>query len=266
MIPTSTPFLILRTGSTAPEVIHRHGDYDRWFARAMQGDAGENSCLGFTVCDVTKEPIPDPAAFAGVVVTGSTRSAYEREPWMEPLCSYLAEVERHMVPVLCVCFGMQILAQARGGQVILNPNGWEIGGTDVTFTEAATEDPLFAGLPPLIKVLATHEDRVEALPPGAVLLATNRSSPVQAFCASDRVWGVQFHPEATIPIIEMLIRLRADQLLRDAETRGHESAGHVQRLLDTLADPQVGQGRHVLDRFVRMCAETDRARRPTSRG
>ncbi len=89
LIITSTPFLILRTGSTAPEVIDRHGDYDRWFTRAMQNHASHDSdtLLGFTVCDVTKEPIPDPAAFAGIIVTGSTKSAYRREPWMEPLCS-----------------------------------------------------------------------------------------------------------------------------------------------------------------------------------
>jgi len=253
LIPTRTSILILRTGSTSPEVIERHGDYDRWFTRAAMDHAEGGP--SFTVCDATKEPIPDPAAFAGVIVTGSTNSAYKQERWMEPLCSYLAEAERHRAPVLCVCFGMQILAQARGGQVILNPNGWEIGGIDITLTGAATTDPLFSGLRPGIKALATHEDRVEVLPPGAVLLATNRRSPVQAFRVSDRIWGVQFHPEATTEIIEMLIQLRADQLVRDAETHGRESVGHVQRLFDTLADPRVGEGRRLLDRFVRMCAE-----------
>src|SRR5260221_7438000 len=58
--------LIVRPGSTAPEVQRRHGDYDRWFR-----DALADHDLAFDLCDATRSAIPDPSSHAGITVTGS---------------------------------------------------------------------------------------------------------------------------------------------------------------------------------------------------
>jgi len=248
--------LILKTGDTARDVSAAHGDYDRWFT-----DAIPRPGLEFEIRDVTRGAEPEPPELparradgvAGIIVTGSVSAAYRAEPWMPPLERFLSQAESWGRPVLCVCFGAQLLAHARGGKVILNPAGWEIGSALMHQTDAALRDPLMAGLPREFRALATHEDRIERLPAGCVLLAGNDNSPVQAFRATARVWGVQFHPEATAAIIDKLIRLRADNLTRDAAAHGLAAEGHVERLLGTLRQPGIDQGRRVLDNFVRIC-------------
>jgi GMP synthase (glutamine-hydrolysing) len=257
--------LILRTGSTASQVLRVHGDYDRWFQDAMAAHP-----LSFEVHDVTREAVPAPDGFIGVIVTGSTSAAYRQEPWMAGLNDFLRGARTSGPPLLAVCLGAQILAQALGGRVILNPEGWEIGGIDVHKTSEASSDPLFANLPATFGALATHEDRIEELPPAAVLLASNANARAQAFRIGELIWGTQFHPEATSQILEKLILKRADQLARDAASHGREPDGHVGRLIETLRGPAIDQGRIVLDNFVRVCLRSAGKREegpePVSRG
>jgi GMP synthase (glutamine-hydrolysing) len=240
--------LILRTGSTAIEIQRGHGDYDRWFRDALAGHD-----LAFDLCDATRSAIPDPTPYAGVIVTGSVKSVLRPEPWMETLAAFLRGAEDLRVPLLCVCFGCQMLARARGGRVVLSPSGWEIGSVEVTLTAAGRLDPLFEGLPSPLPVLATHEDRVETLPPGGVRLAGNDSAPNQAFRVGESVWGVQFHPEATTVILRDLIRLRRERLEEEARAHGEESAGHVERLLQRLERFDPVPARRLLENFVRLC-------------
>jgi GMP synthase (glutamine-hydrolysing) len=247
-LATLPRLLIVRTGSTALEVQRSHGDYDRWFR-----DALAHHDLAFDLCDATRERIPDLTSHVGVVVTGSVKSVLRPEPWMETLLEFLRGADRLGVPVLAVCFGCQALARARGGRVVKSPAGWEIGSVSVTLRPGAVLDPLFEGLPSPLAVLATHEDRVESLPPECVVLAGNDSAPIQAFRAGESVWGVQFHPEATTGILRRLITLRRERLEEDARGRGLPVEGHVERLLDRLGTFDRRPARRLLDNFVRVC-------------
>ncbi len=240
--------LIIRTGSTAVEVQHGHGDYDRWFRDSLAAHD-----LAFDLCDATRSVIPDSSPHAGIIVTGSVKSVLRPEPWMERLAALLRRAEHLRVPVLCVCFGCQMLARARGGRVVLSPAGWEIGAVEVTLTAAGRLDALFEGLPPALPVLATHEDRVETLPPGGVLLAGNDSAPIQAFRVGENVWAVQFHPEATTGILCELILLRRGRLEAEARAHALEVEGHVDRLLERLKRFDPLPARRLLDNFVRLC-------------
>ena len=243
--------LIIRTGQTAHQVRERFGDYDRWFTDSLAVPAGRG--LRFTVCDATRQPIPRPEDYAGVIVTGSAKAVYRPEPWMDELDGFLREAPGGRLPVLCVCFGHQALAQALGGRVALNPRGWEIGSVQVALTQEGLRDLLFEGVPASARVLATHEDGVEELPAGAVLLAGNANSPVQAFRVGARVWGTQFHPEASTGLIRELILLRAEALVADAARRSQETSQHVAGLLAGLEEPGEIHGRRVLDNFVKLC-------------
>jgi GMP synthase (glutamine-hydrolysing) len=243
--------LILRTGSTATEVQRQHGDYDRWFTDALAQEEAS-----FELRDLVRGDPCEPDGHDGIIVTGSTSSAFRQEGWMEPLVAFLQGADQIGVPLLGVCFGSQILAQARGGKVAVNPAGWEIGGVTIELTPAGMDDPIFDGIPSRFRSLATHEDRIEALPPGAVLLAGNVCSPVQAFRIGRTLWGVQFHPELTRPVLDQLIRLRAVGLEQDAAARGLPVEGHVERLRDSVRHADVMQGRRVLHNFVSFCRRT----------
>lgn len=243
-----TRMLILRTGSTAVEVQRLHGDFDRWFTDALAQEEAS-----FEVRDLVRGDPCEPDGHDGIIVTGSTSSAFHPEGWMEPLVEFLRRAEVTGVPLLGVCFGSQILAQARGGMVGVNPAGWEIGGVTIDLTPAGMDDPIFDGIPSRFRSLATHEDRIETLPPGAVLLAGNACTPVQAFRIGGALWGVQFHPELSRPPLDQLIRLRSAALEQDAATRGLPVDGHVERLRDSLRHADVMQGRRVLHNFVTIC-------------
>src|ERR1700737_4079699 len=196
--------LIVQTGST-----HLHGDYPRWFERAlgfempvMRAHAGER--LGQAV--ERERP-------RGIIVSGSPLSVTDRAPWMLQLGDELLRLAAQGVPVLGVCFGHQLLGRAAGGEVVLNPRGREIGTVRVQLTEAGRHDPLFAWAGQNdIEVQATHLDAVDPLPRGATLLASNENSAAQAFRLSQTVAGVQFHPELWPEAMRDLIESRKDKL------------------------------------------------------
>ena len=142
--------------------------------------------------DATAGDLPDHAEFDGVVVTGSRSSVYWDEAWIPPLVDYVAEAADAGVPVLGVCYGHQVLAEALGGRVA-GMDGFEIGYNEI---RRVRDDPLFEGIGDSFTAFTTHGDAVVELPPSATLLAENDRG-VHAF-RDGGCWGVQFHPEYDI--------------------------------------------------------------------
>ena len=139
--------------------------------------------------DAVDGDLPDHTEFDGVVVTGSRSSVYWDEAWIPPLVDYVAEAADSGCPVLGVCYGHQVLAEALGGRVA-GMDGFEIGYNEI---RRVREDPLFDGIDESFTAFTTHGDAVVELPPSATLLAENDRG-VHAF-RDGRCWGVQFHPE-----------------------------------------------------------------------
>ncbi|HEX8908159.1 MAG TPA: glutamine amidotransferase [Anaeromyxobacteraceae bacterium] len=201
MAPVTKRVLVVQAGSAEPAMRERFGDFPDWFARHLAPR------VELAVARPYERPLPAPARFHGVLVTGSLASATEPAPWMEETGAWLVEAARTR-PVLGVCFGHQLLARALGGRVARNPRGREAGTVEVELTADGERDPLFAGLPTRLLVQETHEDEVVELPPGATLLAGNARTPVQAFAVGDTVRSVQFHPELDAARSRLLAELR----------------------------------------------------------
>lgn len=124
----------------------------------------------------------------GVILSGGPASVYEPGAPMIPAWLLASDL-----PVLGICYGMQLQSYLLGGTVA-RPERREYGPATITLNEAT--HPLFADLLANQQVWMSHGDRIEAMPPGFRALAQNNSTPLAAMGDDTRRWyGVQFHPE-----------------------------------------------------------------------
>ncbi|GAP00553.1 glutamine-hydrolyzing GMP synthase [Fructobacillus ficulneus] len=127
----------------------------------------------------------------GIILSGGPKSVYEDDAFkIDP------EVFKLGIPVLGVCYGMQLMAQHLGGKVEANPGNGEFGQTVIKQTEPSK---LFAGTPEEQVVLMSHSDNVTKLPENFVVAAGSEKTPIAAIANDkDRLYGVQFHSETTL--------------------------------------------------------------------
>jgi GMP synthase (glutamine-hydrolysing) len=116
-------------------------------------------------------------------------------PWLAPEKEFIRDVLESGVPILGVCLGSQLLAEAAGASPYRSPEP-EIGWYDIEITQAGAADPLFGPLAPSVELFEWHH-YVAPVPPGAVELARTPLC-VQAFRIEGKpAWGLQFHAEVT---------------------------------------------------------------------
>ncbi len=197
--------LIVKTGSTHPDVVRTDGDYEDWFAAALEEGAAR------TDVRPAEGELPDPTRWGGILLTGSPCSVRDEAPWMGRLAAWTLQAAERGIPVLGVCFGHQLAGEALGGRVEPNPLGPENGTYEIELTAAGRVDPQDEGKPPRIAVQQTHADALVQPPGRATLLATGPGCTWQAFAAGPHLRAVQFHPE-----------LRADTLRRLLDARGRQ--------------------------------------------
>lgn len=193
--------LLIKTGDTFPKIRDEHGDFeDMIMACIPQGG------LEVTMYDARlKSPYPTLSDFDGVILTGSHAMVTDQEEWSEQLAPYIREMYCAEIPVLGICFGHQLIARAMGGKVAFHQQGIQIGTVDVHLSESGKLDPLIGQLPALFRANVGHQQSVQQLPEGAVLLAYNASESHESFRVGQHMWGVQFHPEFTQGICQQYI-------------------------------------------------------------
>src|SRR3954466_1636021 len=123
----------------------------------------------------------------GLILSGGPASVYaDGAPKLDPKLLQLG------IPVMGICYGMQLLASSLGGKVEGAEVG-EFGRSQLTIKEPGT---LFAGLPAEQSCWMSHRDTVFEAPPDFTALASSTASPVAAFESNARgIYGIQFHPE-----------------------------------------------------------------------
>jgi GMP synthase (glutamine-hydrolysing) len=143
-------------------------------------------------------------SYGAVIVFGGAMHADQDEnhPWLREENFFLQRLLDLRLPTLGVCLGAQLLAKAAHAAV-LPAAAPEVGWYPVELTDAAREDPVFAGLPERFDSFQWHYYTYE-LPAGAVELARSETC-TQAFRLGDRAWGIQFHAEVTAPQVESWI-------------------------------------------------------------
>lgn len=156
------------------------------------------------------ERMPQVTELAGLVVMGGLQDAFSDEGFASRRAELdlLAAAVDGAAPVLGVCLGAQLLAEAAGGQATPG-DGAEIGWGQVTLAEAAQDDRLLAGVPTELTVLHWHFDTYRP-PPGAVRLASSPRYAEQAFRVGEAAWGLQFHVEVDQETVEAFLASTPD--------------------------------------------------------
>jgi GMP synthase (glutamine-hydrolysing) len=145
-----------------------------------------------------------PEACDGWLITGSRHGAYEDHDWIPPLEDLIRAIRDAGRPLVGVCFGHQIIAQALGGKVVKFDGGWSVGAQTYQFEDGP------------VTLNAWHQDQVVALPDGAQVLASSEFCANAAVAYGDRIYTVQAHPEFTATEVDGLIRKRGPGVVPDA--------------------------------------------------
>lgn len=192
---------ILQTGHAPDELRPMVGDYADLFQR-MLGSAG----FEFVVYDVVDMQFPATVSQCdGWLITGSKHGVYEDHAFIPPLMDFIRSVYATDLPLVGVCFGHQIIAQALGGQVVKFAGGWSVGRQSYDF----------GGTP--VALNAWHQDQVIVAPPGATTVASNDFCAHAALVYGNRAFSVQAHPEFDSTVIAGLARHRGAGLVPDAQ-------------------------------------------------
>ena len=195
---------------------------------------------------------PPPRDFDALMIFGASTHVDQEDghPWLAPEKELIREALDRGVPMLGVCFGLQLIAEAAGATPYRSEEP-EIGWYEVEITEAGAADPVIGPLAPSVEMFGWHH-YVAPVPPGAVELARTPHC-AQAFRIEGKpVWGLQFHAEVT-----------RDDLFSWLDGWGNSEA--VQTALDpeeirAASEERIGEqnriGRGIAERFL---AEAARA-------
>lgn len=209
-------------------------------------------------------PLPAEAAgFDGLLLLGGPMSVMDEDlaPVFDPILGLVRAFHAEEKPVLGICLGAQMIAKAFGQPVFPAPE-FQVGFPELTLTEMAKEESLFAGLAPTQRLFVHHKETFE-LPEGAVLLMESSAVRNHAFRLGRATFGFQSHPEATAEIIRTWLQRRPSRAVQHLGERGWQllaaaEADIARHIEGSLRFADAVGGRWA--RHVRGCAE--RARRP----
>jgi len=208
-----------------------------------EGDAAGNFCPHLdgpvTVVRAASGRLPlSPRPHRGVIVTGSAAGVNDRLPWVQQTVDFVRRAVAQDVPVLGVCFGHQVLAEAViGPRAIRRSPRPEVGWFRIHVDRPS---PILAGFPAHFQTFLSHFDEVRpAVAHHLDVIASSARCPIQAFqVPGRRAWGVQFHaemgPAETRRIVHRYVGSRVPGQPARALQRATDSRRIIAGLLDNF--------------------------------
>ncbi|WP_425050006.1 type 1 glutamine amidotransferase [Psychromarinibacter sp. S121] len=184
---------ILQTGHLPDALQSEFPDYPTMFENLLAGQG-----FSFETYPVLEMVLPGSIHAAdGWLITGSRHGAYEDHPWIPPLEQFIRDAHAADIPLVGICFGHQIIAQALGGKVEKYSGGWTVGRQCYDFDGIGE-----------VFVNAWHQDQVTERPEGAEVIATGPHSPNAGLLYGRHALTLQPHPEFEAGYVEGLLDKR----------------------------------------------------------
>jgi len=217
---------ILKTDTVRPEFVAEFGEYPDMFQSLLKAADPE---LEFLVYDVEEGEYPeDIDVVDAYLITGSKSSVYEDKAWIHRLSDFVRELHQRGKPLVGICFGHQIIAQALGGKTVKSEKGWGVGAHTARFSALPDwhdkQDPEFS-------LLVSHQDQVVEPAPGTTVLAGSEFCENAVCQVGEHILTFQAHPEFVKGYSENIMNLRREMIGEDNYRVGMAS------LSQDLADP-----------------------------
>jgi GMP synthase-like glutamine amidotransferase len=212
---------IIETGLVSERTRARYGSFPQMFERMIR--AADASVHFDTVGIANGEPLPNPDTLQAILITGSPAGVHDKLDWIAPLEDFVRSAYAGQIPMVGVCFGHQLMAQALGGTVEKSEKGWGIGRH---VYEIAPGNTVIEG--ERIAIAASHQDQVIEPPPGArTILFSAFTEHAGLLYGNGAAFSVQPHPEFDTGFAHLCCDIRV----------GHAPDAVVAQAKASLAEP-----------------------------
>jgi GMP synthase-like glutamine amidotransferase len=225
---------IVQTGAVPAPLQSHFVKYPLMFRRMF-----DQTGMAFSYDDVDAQAegaLPDPVGLEGIVITGSPAGVYEDHAWLPPLRKFIQAAYAAGTPMVGICFGHQIMADALGGDVRKSEKGWGLGRHQYTVRR---RPGFMADAPETLTVACSHQDQVLVPPQEAeVILGSDFAPNAGLLYKSGRALSFQPHPEFEDDYARALVELRrgkADDATVDAAVASFATPSDSGRLSGYIA-------------------------------
>lgn len=193
---------ILQCGDHLESLAEKHHSHSALFQKLFAGYQ-----LAFETYRVNYSEFPQQIDVCdGYVITGSPLGVYEDHEWIAPLEQLVRDCFEQSIPVIGICFGHQLMAQALGGKVEKFADGWSVGQVDYQSNEGKT-----------ITLNAFHQDQVVRAPEDSTTFLSSNFCKYAGLSYGKKGMSMQPHPEMGADYIKDLLDAKGRTLFKEQQ-------------------------------------------------
>lgn len=208
---------IIETGLVPQKLRERHGSFPDMFERMVRTE--DPTATVEIVSLPNGDALPDPHGLEAILITGAAAGVYDGLDWIAPLEEFVRTAYANKTPMVGVCFGHQLVAQALGGTVRQSEKGWGIGRH---VYRVLPDNGVVDGEE--VAIACSHQDQVIEPPNDALTILSSDFTPHAGLLyANGATLTVQPHPEFDLDFAQVCCELRDGKAPEDVVRKARES-------------------------------------------